>query len=171
MQSCWLWKLQNFDSDKMERLFPRHGDNVLKSKSAIDRVEVVRKALSSRGLKSVSSPSSVIVLLQSLVDSDSQFGDIRYVLRVMGRGPEVLGSTNRSGETLLMTAAYHGRLDLVDDLLRVPQARSTIDARDNEGVTALMHASVAGHVKVVQRLLEEESVHLYYKNAEGTTAM
>ena len=95
----------------------------------------------------------MIVLLQSLVDSDSHFDDIKHVLRVMRRGPEVLGSTNTSGETLLMTAAYHGRLDLVDTLLRVPQARSTINARDSEGVTALMYASVAGHVKVVQRLL------------------
>ena len=91
---------------------------------------VARKALPIRASKQVSSPASVVVLLQSLADSDSGADRIYDILNFLDRGRELLGSANRSGETLLMAAAYHGRLDWVDRLLAEPAARQTINARD-----------------------------------------
>ena len=91
---------------------------------------VVRKALSFRASANVNSPASVLLLLQSLADSDCEVDGIYDVLLFLNRGKELLGSANSSGETLLMAAAYHGRLDWVDRLLAEPAARQTINARD-----------------------------------------
>ena len=76
----------------------------------------------------------------------------------------MLGTANRRGETLLMAASYHGRLDWVELLLKEPVVRSSINARDEFGVTALMHAVVQGHVDMVRKLLKVEGVHLYYRD-------
>jgi len=55
-----------------------------------------------------------------------------------------------SGMTLLMTAASSGSLLLVDMLLR---RGAKVDARTSNGWTALMHAALSGHERVVHRLL------------------
>ena len=106
-----------------------------------------------------------------MADSDSKADGIYDVLEFLKRGTELLGSANRSGETLLMAAAYHGRLDWVNCLIDEPAARQTINARDCDGVTALMQAAVAGHAEVVRSLLRVDGIHLYYRTCENNNAM
>ena len=96
---------------------------------------------------------------------------IKDILQFLERDTELLGSANRSGETLLMAAAYHGRLDWVNCLIDEPAARQTINARDCDGVTALMQAAVAGHAEVVRSLLRVDGIHLYYRTCENNNAM
>ena len=80
-----------------------------------------------------------------MIDTDSPAGCADDVLGLFRRERELLGRANKRGETLLMAAAYHGRMDWVEFLLAEPAVIQTINQRDNEGVTALMHAAVAGH--------------------------
>ncbi len=69
------------------------------------------------------------------------------------------------GTTLLMTASRNGNLPLIDALLK-NRANHTI--RNRHGETALMYASLQGHLAVVKRLLELGGPQ---ENRDGWTAL
>ena len=87
-------------------------------------------------------PEAVFHILQRLVDSNSAPDCMYSLLQYMDRDKILLAAANMRGETLLMTAAYYGRLDWVECLLKEEGVRHTINAADEDGVTALMHAAV-----------------------------
>lgn len=72
------------------------------------------------------------------------------VLKLIQLGMDVNTATP-DGTTLLMTAARNGNLQLVDALLK-KHANHLV--RNRHGDTALMQASLQGHLAVVKRLLE-----------------
>ena len=69
-----------------------------------------------------------------------------------------------------MAAAYHGRLDWVERLLMEDSIASSINNANNEGLTALMHAAVQKHGKVVEALLGVPGIDVNRRNLEGRTA-
>lgn len=56
------------------------------------------------------------------------------------------------GQTALMLAVSHGRLDMVRMLL---EAGADINIQDEDGSTALMCAAEHGHVDIVQHFLSQ----------------
>lgn len=72
------------------------------------------------------------------------------------------------GQTALMLAVSHGRLDMVKMLL---EAGADINIQDDDGSTALMCAAEHGHVEIVKHFLCQpdcdssitDVVSLYYK--------
>ena len=51
----------------------------------------------------------------------------------------------------LMVACYHGNIDYVEDVLKVPGV--TVDLQNNEGQHALLYACEQGHTEIAQLIL------------------
>ncbi|KAI0181455.1 SPX domain-containing protein [Hypoxylon sp. FL1284] len=78
-----------------------------------------------------------------------------FVLNVgLTRGVEV-NRTDVYGRVPLHYASMHGRLDMLELLLRADP--TTIDLIDHDNFTPLIHAIIHGHLACVQRLLETSS--------------
>lgn len=73
--------------------------------------------------------------------TDCLCGDLRFPLLSM-----------QAGQTALMLAVSHGRIDMVKALLA---CGADVNIQDDEGSTALMCASEHGHVEIVKLLLAQ----------------
>lgn len=76
--------------------------------------------------------------------------DSTYKMKMHDR--DVCTSCFQAGQTALMLAVSHGRMDMVQAL--VAQG-AEINAQDDEGSTALMCASEHGHADIVRLLLAQ----------------
>ena len=61
--------------------------------------------------------------------------------------------------------------DIMTMLLEKPCISESINARDEFGNTALMHAAINGNVKAVQLLLEKKNIEVNLQNSSGFTAL
>ena len=89
------------------------------------------------------------LLPQALEDSVRNAGDSKRVLLLLQQGASV-HVTSRHGWTVLMTAAWHGDMELLREALR---RGAKVDARQTEFGTALNVACVHGKTEVVRELL------------------
>ncbi|KAI8965009.1 SPX domain-containing protein [Daldinia sp. FL1419] len=78
-----------------------------------------------------------------------------FVLNVGLAGGVEVSRTDVYGRVPLHYASMHGRLDMLEQLLRADPA--TIDLIDHDNFTPLIHAIIHGHLACVQRLLETSS--------------
>lgn len=81
---------------------------------------------------------------------------------------DFVNQANTSGETLLIKSAFKGIPAIYDILLDVKGIN--IDAQDNQGSTALMHASFWGRDNMVRKLCEKKA-NLNLQNKDGYTAL
>lgn len=83
-----------------------------------------------------------------------------------------LGDVNfratQHGQTALMLAVSHGRLDMVQLLV---EAGADINIRDEDGSTALMCAAEHGHMDIVKHLLQHPETNVLAKDNDGLTAL
>uniref|UniRef100_A0A7M4EAH8 KN motif and ankyrin repeat domains 1 n=1 Tax=Crocodylus porosus TaxID=8502 RepID=A0A7M4EAH8_CROPO len=77
--------------------------------------------------------------------------DMRIVEELFGCG-DVNAKASQAGQTALMLAVSHGRIDMVKALLA---CGADVNIQDDEGSTALMCASEHGHVEIVKLLLAQ----------------
>ncbi|XP_040050728.2 KN motif and ankyrin repeat domain-containing protein 1a isoform X1 [Gasterosteus aculeatus] len=75
--------------------------------------------------------------------------DMRIVEELFSKG-DVNARASQAGQTGLMLAVSHGRMDMVRALLA---QGADVNVQDDEGSTALMCASEHGHVEIVKLLL------------------
>jgi ankyrin repeat protein len=68
---------------------------------------------------------------------------------LLDKGANVNVKENRNGATPLIVAAFEGNKEVIEQLLA---KGADIDAKDNEGNTALSLASARGHTAVVELL-------------------
>ena len=89
------------------------------------------------------------------------------VLRVltMKRGPSLFNLAAADGGTPAMSAAVHGETASLKEIAAV----SDLNARDEDGWTALMFAACAGHPSSVAALLDS-GADASLKNKDGVTA-
>jgi hypothetical protein len=73
------------------------------------------------------------------------------VERLVGEDPGLLGAKDDGAWTPLRLASERGHLEVVRFLLDYPAARSTINSRDEWGMTALWGACFSGRGEVVRR--------------------
>lgn len=77
--------------------------------------------------------------------------DMRVVDELFSKG-DVNAKASQAGQTGLMLAVSHGRMDMVKALLA---CGADVNIQDDEGSTALMCASEHGHVEIVKLLLAQ----------------
>ena len=83
-----------------------------------------------------------------------------------------LGDVNiratQHGQTALMLAVSHGRLDMVQLLV---EAGADVNIRDEDGSTALMCAAEHGHMEIVKYLVQHQDTDVLAKDNDGLTAL
>ncbi|XP_077672542.1 KN motif and ankyrin repeat domain-containing protein 1 isoform X1 [Eretmochelys imbricata] len=93
--------------------------------------------------------------------------DMRIVEELFGCG-DVNAKASQAGQTALMLAVSHGRIDMVKALLA---CGADVNIQDDEGSTALMCASEHGHVEIVKLLLAQAGCNGTLQDNDGSTAL
>ncbi|KAM3926096.1 KN motif and ankyrin repeat domain-containing protein 2 isoform 1-T3 [Leptodactylus fuscus] len=93
--------------------------------------------------------------------------DIETVTQMLCLG-DVNCRASQAGQTALMLAVSHGRLDVVRALL---QCGADVNVQDHDGSTALMCACEHGHVDIVSLLLAVPSCDVAITDNDGSTAL
>ncbi|KAK5852366.1 hypothetical protein PBY51_023838 [Eleginops maclovinus] len=93
--------------------------------------------------------------------------DMRVVEQLFLKG-DVNTKASQAGQTALMLAVSHGRMDMVQALL----ARGAdVNVQDDEGSTALMCSSEHGHADIVRLLLAQEDCDATLSDSDDSTAL
>ncbi|XP_059958238.1 KN motif and ankyrin repeat domain-containing protein 1 isoform X5 [Mesoplodon densirostris] len=93
--------------------------------------------------------------------------DMRVVEELFACG-DVNAKASQAGQTALMLAVSHGRIDMVKGLLA---CGADVNIQDDEGSTALMCASEHGHVEIVNLLLAQPGCNGHLEDNDGSTAL
>ncbi|XP_077201001.1 KN motif and ankyrin repeat domain-containing protein 1 isoform X2 [Paroedura picta] len=93
--------------------------------------------------------------------------DMRIVEELFAGG-DVNAKASQAGQTALMLAVSHGRIDMVKALLA---CGADVNIQDDEGSTALMCASEHGHVEIVKLLLAQPGCNGTLEDNDGSTAL
>ncbi|KAM9841637.1 KN motif and ankyrin repeat domain-containing protein 1b [Aulostomus maculatus] len=93
--------------------------------------------------------------------------DMRVVEQLFTKG-DVNAKASQAGQTALMLAVSHGRIDMVKALLA--QGAET-NLQDDEGSTALMCASEHGHADIVKLLLAQPDCDATLTDSDESTAL
>ncbi|NXI45837.1 KANK1 protein, partial [Galbula dea] len=93
--------------------------------------------------------------------------DMRIVEELFSSG-DVNAKASQAGQTALMLAVSHGRIDMVKALLA---CGADVNIQDDEGSTALMCASEHGHVEIVKLLLAQPGCNGTLEDNDGSTAL
>merc|ERR1711988_1839363 len=79
-----------------------------------------------------------------------------------------MGRASQHGQTALMLAVSHGRLDMVQLLV---EAGADLNIRDEDGSSALMCAAEHGQTEIVKHLLTHPDTDIFAKDNDGLTAL
>ncbi|XP_030579399.1 KN motif and ankyrin repeat domain-containing protein 1a [Archocentrus centrarchus] len=93
--------------------------------------------------------------------------DMRIVEELFSKG-DVNARASQAGQTGLMLAVSHGRMDMVRSLLA---HGADVNIQDDEGSTALMCASEHGHVEIVKLLLAQPGCDATLSDSDESTAL
>ncbi|XP_033613640.1 KN motif and ankyrin repeat domain-containing protein 1 isoform X2 [Fukomys damarensis] len=93
--------------------------------------------------------------------------DMQVVEELFSCG-DVNAKASQAGQTALMLAVSHGRIDMVKGLLA---CGADVNIQDDEGSTALMCASEHGHVEIVKLLLAQPGCNGHLADNDGSTAL
>lgn len=75
---------------------------------------------------------------------------------------------SQHGQTALMLAVSHGRLDMVELLT---EAGADVNIRDEDGSTALMCAAEHGHIEIVKLLIHQQDINVGATDNDGLSAL
>ncbi|XP_044302528.1 KN motif and ankyrin repeat domain-containing protein 1 isoform X1 [Varanus komodoensis] len=93
--------------------------------------------------------------------------DMRIVEELFACG-DVNAKASQAGQTALMLAVSHGRIDMVRALLA---CGADVNIQDDEGSSALMCASEHGHVEIVKLLVAQPGCNGTLEDNDGSTAL
>ncbi|XP_026104124.1 KN motif and ankyrin repeat domain-containing protein 1-like isoform X2 [Carassius auratus] len=106
------------------------------------------------------------IMLASLAAVETK-DDMMAVQELFSRG-DVNAKASQAGQTALMLAVSHGRLDMVRALLA---AGAEVNIQDDEGSTALMCAGEHGHADIVKLLLAQPGCDASLTDNDESTAL
>ncbi|KAM9307083.1 KN motif and ankyrin repeat domain-containing protein 1b [Pholidichthys leucotaenia] len=106
------------------------------------------------------------IMLSALAAVDGP-DDMKVVEQLFGTG-DVNAKASQAGQTALMLAVSHGRMDMVRALLA---QGAKVNLQDDEGSTALMCASEHGHTDIVKLLLAQPDCDASLTDSDDSTAM
>ncbi len=128
----------------------------------------------------------VSVLLDSKVANPNILNKAGYTCIMLVSLAQIANTTHRSvvrrlfslgdvnvrgsqhGQTAIMLAVSHGRLDMAQLLV---EAGADVNIRDEDGSTALMCAAEHGHMEIVKYLLQQPDTDVLAKDNDGLTAL
>ncbi|KAL0965217.1 hypothetical protein UPYG_G00278290 [Umbra pygmaea] len=93
--------------------------------------------------------------------------DMEVVEELFTKG-DVNAKASQAGQTALMLAVSHGRMDMVRALLA---QGAEVNLQDDEGSTALMCASEHGHADIVRLLLSQQGCNPTLSDSDESTAL
>lgn len=93
--------------------------------------------------------------------------DMHIVEELFSKG-DVNARASQAGQTALMLAVSHGRMDMVRALLA---HSAEVNIQDDEGSTALMCASEHGHVEIVKLLLAQPGCDATLSDSDESNAL
>ncbi|XP_062855215.1 KN motif and ankyrin repeat domain-containing protein 3 [Trichomycterus rosablanca] len=93
--------------------------------------------------------------------------DLLVVKKLFNMG-NVNAKASQAGQTALMLAVSHGRLEMVRALL---ECGASVNVQDDEGSTALMCASEHGRAEIVSLLLEQPGCDISIVDNDGSNAL
>nr|XP_033781041.1 KN motif and ankyrin repeat domain-containing protein 1 isoform X2 [Geotrypetes seraphini]XP_033781049.1 KN motif and ankyrin repeat domain-containing protein 1 isoform X2 [Geotrypetes seraphini] len=93
--------------------------------------------------------------------------DMKIVEELFSCG-DVNAKASQAGQTALMLAVSHGRIDMVRALLA---CGADVNVQDDEGSSALMCASEHGHVEIVKLLLAQPGCNAALADNDGSSAL
>merc|ERR1719166_167197 len=100
----------------------------------------------------------------AVISSDTH----RSVVKKLFSTADLNVRASQHGQTALMLAVSHGRLDMVDLLL---EAGADVNIRDEDGSTALMCAAEHGHMEIVKLLMRHPDINIAPADNDGLTAL
>lgn len=106
------------------------------------------------------------IMLTALATLKTQ-DDIETVLQLFRLG-DVNAKASQAGQTALMLAVSHGRVDVVRALLA---CKADVNVQDDDGSTALMCACEHGHKEITGLLLAASSCDISLTDRDGSTAL
>lgn len=106
------------------------------------------------------------IMLTALATLKTQ-DDIETVLQLFRLG-DVNAKASQAGQTALMLAVSHGRVDVVRALLACD---ADVNVQDDDGSTALMCACEHGHKEITGLLLAVPSCDIALTDRDGSTAL
>ncbi|XP_058381639.1 KN motif and ankyrin repeat domain-containing protein 2 [Diceros bicornis minor] len=106
------------------------------------------------------------VMLTALATLKTQ-EDLETVLQLFRLG-DVNAKASQAGQTALMLAVSHGRVDVVKALLA---CEADVNVQDDDGSTALMCACEQGHKEITGLLLAVPSCDIALTDRDGSTAL
>nr|XP_055025036.1 KN motif and ankyrin repeat domain-containing protein 3 isoform X2 [Misgurnus anguillicaudatus] len=108
--------------------------------------------------------TAVMLAALSAVKEESDMSVVHKLFR-MGN---VNAKASQAGQTALMLAVSHGRLEMVRSLI---DCGANVNIQDDEGSTALMCASEHGRVEIVSLLLVQPSCDISIVDNDGSNAL
>lgn len=106
------------------------------------------------------------IMLAALAAVDNP-DNMKVVEQLFTKG-DVNAKASQAGQTALMLAVSHGRMDMVQALLA---QGAEVNLQDDEGSTALMCASEHGHADIVKLLLAQPECDATLTDSDESTAM
>ncbi|TRY59539.1 hypothetical protein DNTS_012232 [Danionella cerebrum] len=106
------------------------------------------------------------IMLASLAAVENK-EDMKVVEELFSRG-DVNAKASQAGQTALMLAVSHGRVEMVHALLA---AGAEVNIQDDEGSTALMCAGEHGHADIIKLLLAQTSCDATLTDNDESTAL
>ncbi|XP_034996641.2 KN motif and ankyrin repeat domain-containing protein 2 isoform X2 [Zootoca vivipara] len=106
------------------------------------------------------------IMLTALAASRSE-SDMDTIVQLLKMG-NVNAKASQAGQTALMLAVSHGRLDMVRALLA---SAADVNLQDDDGSTALMCACEHGHAEIVRLLLATPGCDVALSDNDGSTAL
>ena len=96
-----------------------------------------------------------------------EYGSVKGLDEIIKLNSVPLDATHTAGMSMLQTAVYHQKLDMVEYLLR---RGANVDYQDVTGYTALTHAAVGGNVAIVKALIDANA-SVNVQDNQGMTAL
>ncbi|XP_074545803.1 KN motif and ankyrin repeat domain-containing protein 1-like [Halichoeres trimaculatus] len=106
------------------------------------------------------------IMLAALAAVESP-DDMKVVEQLFTKG-DVNAKASQAGQTALMLAVSHGRMDMVQALLA---QGAEVNLQDDEGSTALMCACEHGHTEIVRLLLAQPDCEASLNDSDESTAL
>ncbi|XP_028908741.1 KN motif and ankyrin repeat domain-containing protein 2 isoform X3 [Ornithorhynchus anatinus] len=94
-------------------------------------------------------------------------GDMDTIVQLLKLG-NVNSRASQAGQTALMLAVSHGRIDMVKALL---DCAADVNLQDDDGSTALMCACEHGHVEIIRLLLAVPNCDVTLTDHDGSSAL